>query len=69
MPDDLRLLRFQCSLCDSALNLVAIDRTNGGFINIEFMCYDCLIESGISDPKDVVFTHVTGVRTVKKEEV
>ena len=68
MPDDFNLLRFQCSQCDSALNLVAIDRTHSGLINIDFMCYDCLCEAGIADPKDIVFTHVTGVRTVKKEE-
>jgi hypothetical protein len=66
MAQDLRLLRFQCSECESALNLVAVDRTQGGLIDIQFLCYECLIETGIADPKDCVFCHVTGVRTSAK---
>jgi hypothetical protein len=65
MPDTFNLLRFQCSECTSALNLVAVDRTQGGLIDIQFMCYDCLCATGIADPKEIVFIHVTGVRTVK----
>ena len=65
MPDTFNLLRFQCTECGSALNLVAVDRTQGGLIDIQFFCYDCLCETGIADPKDCVFCHVTGVRTVK----
>ena len=65
MPADFNLLRFQCSQCESALNLVAVDRTFEKVINIEFLCYECLIESGIAEPKDIIFTHVTGVRSVK----
>jgi hypothetical protein len=64
MAQDLKLLRFQCSECASELNLVAIDRTQAGLIDIQFMCYDCLCEAGIADPKDITFICVTGVRTI-----
>ena len=62
MPDDFNLLRFQCSQCASALNLLAVDRTQDGKINMEFLCYECLIESGIVAAKDAVFHDVTGVK-------
>ena len=66
MPDEIfQVLRFQCSQCDSALNLVAVDRTVNKVINIEFVCYNCLIESGIVAANEVEFLYVTGVRTVK----
>jgi len=46
------------------LNLVAVDRTLNKVINIEFLCYNCLIESGIVTADKAVFTNVTGVISV-----
>ena len=65
MPDDFNLLRFQCSQCASALNLIAVDRTRDRVINIEFLCYDCLIESGIVAANGAIFHDVTGVQSIK----
>ena len=65
MPDDFKLLRFVCGRCQSALNLIAVDRTQLQDINIGFLCYDCLIESGIVDPKDAAFYYVSGVVSAK----
>ena len=67
MPENFLLLRFQCSRCASALNLVGVDRTRDKVIDIEFMCYDCLIESGIVSAKDAVFHDAIGVKTVPCE--
>jgi hypothetical protein len=63
MPDDFNLLRFQCSQCASALNLIAVDRTRDRVINIEFLCYDCLIESGIVAAKDAEFFYFSGIQS------
>jgi len=67
MPEIFQVLRFQCSQCASALNLVAVDRTHDKVIDIEFLCYDCLIESGIVAAKDAVFHDAIGVKTVPCE--
>jgi hypothetical protein len=61
MQDTFNLLRFQCSQCSSELNLVAVDRTQNKVINIEFLCYNCLIESELVTADKAVFTNVTGV--------
>jgi len=63
MPDDFNLLRFQCSQCASALNLVAVDRTRDKVINIEFLCYQCLIESGLVAATEAVFLDAIGVKS------
>jgi len=64
MPGDFQLLRFQCSQCASALNLVAVDRTQDKVINIEFLCYGCLIESGLVAARDATFLDKIGVQSV-----
>ncbi len=64
MPDDFQLLRFQCGRCASALNLIAVDRTRGKVIDIEFLCYSCLIESDLVAADKAVFHYVTGVKSV-----
>jgi hypothetical protein len=63
MPADFNLLRFQCSQCASALNLVAVDRTRDRVINIEFLCYQCLIDSGLVAPSEAVFMDAVGVKS------
>jgi len=63
MPEIFQVLRFQCSQCGGALNLVAVDRTVNKIINIEFVCYNCLIESGIVAANEVDFLYVTGVKS------
>ncbi len=63
MPEDFQLLRFQCSQCASALNLIAVDRTRGKAIDIEFLCYNCLIESDLVTADKAVFHEVTGVKS------
>ncbi|MFA5401139.1 MAG: hypothetical protein WC169_09715 [Dehalococcoidia bacterium] len=63
MPDDFTLLRFQCGRCASALNLIAVDRTRGKVIDIEFLCYNCLIESDLVTADKAVFHDVTGVKS------
>jgi hypothetical protein len=65
IPYDFKLLRFQCSQCESALNLVAVDRTQDRIINLEFLCFNCLIGSGIVTAKEAEFLYVTGVQSTK----
>ena len=65
MPDTFNLLRFQCTRCALALNLVAVDRTTPAAVDIEFLCYDCLIESAITTPAEAVFHDVTGVKVAR----
>jgi hypothetical protein len=65
MLNDFKLLRFQCIECESALNLVAVDRTQDRIINLEFLCFNCLIESGIVTAKEAEFLYVTGVQSTK----
>jgi hypothetical protein len=65
MPDSFNLLRFQCTECASALNLVAVDRTTPEAVDIVFLCYDCLIELGITTPENAVFHEVTGVKVAR----
>jgi hypothetical protein len=65
MPDTFNLLRFQCTECGSALNLVAVDRTGAQAIDIVFLCYNCLIDSEIVTADKAVFTNVTGVKVAR----
>ena len=65
MPDTFNLLRFQCTRCALALNLVAVDRTTPEAVDIEFLCYECLIETGLVTPANAVFHEVTGVKVAR----
>ena len=65
MPDNFNLLRFQCTECGSALNLIAVDRTGAQAIDIVFLCYGCLIESGLITADKVIFHDVTGVQVAR----